>query len=441
MRNLFRVFSLPTIDIIVATMTVRTQIERPRIGEIDTVGPILLYCWTQAHDCVSRGLFGCIEGSCKKTGPHQATMVSEQCVLDYMSRALWDPQPTKTDLRARQLAVALGYPASWRVVRTLEPFGVPSRTATTENDSPSNAAAVAPPKRTDRTSKNAAPYCIVDHIYAGKPGTGCDTWYHHQAAMAAAATWEDATSTPFDSNGGHLLPRLPLYAKGDKVQVLYENEWWDGSILRRKDYKDGFKYQIHYSSDGSKQSGVDESLIRRRPEAADPKTLAASMGLDGWEAFSKGHNRWKIVAPNGDIYHGKKPALLAYQKFLEQSNKDMGDPPWRRDGNDFLGRSVIYTLEHKASARRIVKIDQKGIVDGWIRETDVDRAGEPGFVSERTGKPARLYHVTFEEVRHHQYANLLLDSVDLEEYELEQCLVPLEDAETNEPPQKKARHE
>ena len=92
---------------------------------------------------------------------------------------------------------------------------------------------------------------IVDRIYAGPPGTGCDMWYHHAAAMQAAASWKDPldddsnnndnndnnnnndtetatrpVSTPYDCHGGHLLPRQPLFQKGDKVQVYYDEAWW-----------------------------------------------------------------------------------------------------------------------------------------------------------------------------------------------------------------------
>jgi len=97
---------------------------------------------------------------------------------------------------------------------------------------------------------------------------------------------------------------------------------------------------------------------------------------------------------------------------------------------------VIYVQEHKPSSRRTVTIEQVGTVVGWISETDVDRAGEPGFVSERTGEPARLYHVAFEDEPHHPYASLLIQEQDFEEYELLECLLPEDEAG---PQKKKAR--
>uniref|UniRef100_A0A7S2Y8S1 Uncharacterized protein n=2 Tax=Entomoneis paludosa TaxID=265537 RepID=A0A7S2Y8S1_9STRA len=100
-------------------------------------------------------------------------MASDQAVLDAMGAAMWDPQPTGTDLKAQQLADALGYPTSWRVVRTIEEM---------------------PPEHSSGEEKmvdDAATRCIVDRIYAGEPGTGCDMWFHHHAAMMVAQEWDD----------------------------------------------------------------------------------------------------------------------------------------------------------------------------------------------------------------------------------------------------------
>jgi len=49
---------------------------------------------------------------------------------------------------------------------------------------------------------------------------------------------------------------------------------------------------------------------------------------------------------------------------------------------------------------------------GWIADSDKDTAGEPGFVSESTGKPACLFHVKFD-------SSSAIDSQDYEAYELE----------------------
>ena len=423
-------------------------------------------------------------------------MATDQTVLNMMGKAMWDPAPTETDLRSRQLAAALGYPLGWRVVRTIEQYAVPvARPAAIEakpkevraNDTGAGtvkegfnegakaegAAAIdeetkklangnANEKPVDKIPKVDTNECkqdhkvdpansvetktvdaIVDRIYAGKPASGCDMWVNHEAAMLAAQRWMEkeeehenppeegkkyAAPTPFDNKGGHLLPRQAKFTVGDKVSVSYEGEWWDAKILRCKEHTvDGFRYQVYYAADGSKQSGIAEELIQQR-EDEDPSQTAVDLGLgEDWKAFSLSKNKWKIVSPDGTIYKSKKAALQAC-KDLQNEKSDEGDPPWRKTGNDYLGRQVRWTFDYKKSARRSITIEQIGIVEGWISETDVDQQGEPGFVSERTGKPAALFHVAFDDdPKTHPYGNALVDFVDLEEFELKEHLIPPED--------------
>jgi hypothetical protein len=324
-------------------------------------------------------------------------MASEQSVLNVMGRALWDANPTKTDLQSRQLAAALGYPLKWRVVRSID-------------------------------EHNGH---LVDRIYSDKPGTGCDTWFNHASAMAAATKWDDpelCNQTPHAFNGGHLLPLQPLYDIGDKVQVLYEDEWWDAKILRRKEYPGIFKYQVLYPADTSKQSGVEEYLIRTRPvtddnHGIDPEQVASTLGFDkGWKAYSAGHNRWKVISPDGVTYKSKKAALDAMME-ANKTSLDEGDPPWRTTDNIYLGRRVKWITKYNASARRTVDLVQIGTVVGWISESDTDKDGQPGFISEQTGKPAKLYHVTFDIDRNHTYFQYMLPEQDMEEWELLQNLL------------------
>ncbi len=457
-------------------------------------------------------------------------MASDQTVINIMGQALWAAKPTKTDLRAQQLAAALGYPAGWRVVRTIEEMeynesvakietketsptelnaalretepgnsqineedvrgdekkadSVEANTQTTEkdftenkvdaNDSEQTTSQLNEPRSPVQGAKDNNPLgaptstsdsravqtqpgrmvkVIADRIYAGKPGTDCDMWYHHSAATQAALAWMEKEAihedpeqsgpapTPFDFKGGHMLPRSARFDVGDKVEVLYEGEWWDAKILRRNEHKvDGFRYQVFYSSDNSKQSGVAESSIRLRINDEDPHKTAASNGFDEtWQAFSQGGNRWKIIGPDGTVYKSKKAALQAFNNKSDKPSKDSlmeEDPPWRTVGSEYLGKFVRWVTQHKASARRTVAVEQIGEVVGWISETDVDKAGGPGFVSEKTGKPASLYHVVFnDEPTHHPYASVLIECVDLEEYELKECI--LSEAEYR--PNKKSR--
>ncbi|GAX14255.1 hypothetical protein FisN_1Hh450 [Fistulifera solaris] len=452
-------------------------------------------------------------------------MASDQTVLNIMGHALWAAKPTPTDLRAQQLAAALGYPAGWRVVRTMEEMEYNETVVRKENEEtsptemnvasqeaePGNSQIKKEDVRADEDKGDTVPATekdstikfdvndneratshvdesskpvqgrkesiardeptstsdipavqtqpgrmvkvIVDRIYAGKPGTDCDMWYHHAAATRAALIWMEKEAihedpeqsgpapTPFDFKGGHMLPRSARFDVGDKVEVLYEGEWWDAKILRRNEHKvDGFRYQVFYSSDSSKQSGVAESSIRPRMNDEDPHKTAASNGFDEtWQAFSQGGNRWKIIGPDGTVYKSKKAALQAFNNKSDKPSKDSlteEDPPWRTVGSEYLGKFVRWVTEHKASARRKVAVEQIGEVVGWISETDVDKAGEPGFVSEKTGKPASLYHVVFnDEPTHHPYASVLIEFVDLEEYELKECILSEEEYRPN----KKAR--
>jgi len=64
-----------------------------------------------------------------------------------------------------------------------------------------------------------------------------------------------------------------------------------------------------------------------------------------------------------------------------------GDPPWRPNGHRFIGQTVKVGDEGGCG--------QLGTIVGWIADTDVDMEGNPGFVSERTGKPACLFNVEF----------------------------------------------
>ena len=405
------------------------------------------------------------------------TMASEATVLQVLGRALWDPRPTRTDRRARHLAVALGYPPSWRVVRTLQHHH--HHHPNNKNNTTMQEQVEQPPP-TEQPPQLEPNVLIVDRIYAGPPGTGCDMWYHHAAAMQAAATWKDPldddsnnndnndnnnnndtetatrpVSTPYDCHGGHLLPRQPLFQKGDKVQVYYDEAWWDAKITRRKattttttttPTPPGFVYAVQYSADQSKQSGVAEEWIRPRPEVAvDATQPAQALGLGpGWTARSSGRHRWTITSPDGIVFTSKKQALAAYAHSITSTGGPYaaaatatatapGDPPWRTTGNVYLGRKVFWTSLHHASARRTVSIDQIGTVVGWISETDVDAAGQPGFRSEQSGQPARLYHVVFADDPNHPYAYHLLQCQDLEEEELLEALIPLPDDQPSRP--------
>lgn len=114
----------------------------------------------------------------------------------------------------------------------------------------------------------------------------------------------------------------------------------------------------------------------------------------------------------------------------KDSNIEEGDPPWRTQRHDYLGNRMRYSVGLGANSCL-----QTGTVTGWIAEKDVDSAGEPGFVSERTGKPATLFHVTFDRpTKQGQGGPAWLESQDFEEYELVELFVDEEvsdDGESN----------
>ena len=71
----------------------------------------------------------------------------------------------------------------------------------------------------------------------------------------------------------------------------------------------------------------------------------------------------------------------------EEEEEEGDDPPWRPSGHEFIGQAVKMVDEEGS--------EQFGRVIGWIADTDLDKAGNPGFVSDKTGKPACLFNVDF----------------------------------------------
>lgn len=363
-------------------------------------------------------------------------MATADSALQIIARALWTPKPTTDEKSERYLASALGYPASWHVVRVVE-----------ENKSNEDVDGATDDKNAPQRLK------IIDRIYAGKPSDGVDMWFHHAAAQAAAEEWVEGESTGYEHKGGHLLPRKPKFQKNDEVKVLFEGEWLPAVVQKRKEAKEGFKYWVLYPLENSTQSNVPEEDIQLRD---DPAKVAEDLGLDGgWLAKPGKNGKLKFSSPDGKTFtslnsalkHKKKldnPSSAAAKdnKKSKQAKKpvgdqlpDDGDPPWRATGHEYIGRQALMTITVQKSATRAITIEQVGKVIGWISDTDVDKNGEPGFCNGETGKPAKLFHVVFEDDPHHAYASSLIDRQDLEEYELEKLLLPVED----EPPKKKQK--
>jgi len=306
------------------------------------------------------------------------------------ARAFWDPKPTVSIKSQRQLAYALGYPEDWRVERNVH-------------------------------FKEDGVAVIQDRIHAllGKKQKCQYTWLHHEAAQAAAAEWEAQEAI----EGSHLLPPVPKYSKGDIVQVEWEGKLYEATIQKRKKQGDSFLYSVYYPQDEATQDDLEEHEIR---PGQDPTALAVELGFpNNWKASVNG-SRYVFISPSGDRFTSKNAALKFLQKLVEkaaQEEEDMGDPPWRKVGHEWIGRQVSWSADHKISGRRSVTIEQVGTITGFIKATDVDKEGNPGFVSELTGQPTDLFHVVFQDQPHHQYATFLLNSQDLEESEVVENLL------------------
>ena len=353
-------------------------------------------------------------------------------------------EATTTPQSERLLANTLGYPISWHVVRVVKGKG-PSQ-------------------------------IFYDTIYAGKPEANADTYYNHLAAMDAVMKWKEDVSTPYDDDGGQMLPvdQSVEIIEGDEVEVYYDRDdaWYAAVVKTVTHYKDDVRYAVKYKADKSTQDNIYVEIIRfvksgkktRKPaakakKAATPKAksgtasksnkrkaakssatkakkrktpqkveyipdvkglhLAADMGLpENWTADARSKSRFVFLSPDGTKRFTSKTAVFAYldtfvppASSTKEENDDSppgpdvegDDPPWRTDDNAFLQKRVKY----EASKGEYVF----GTVTGWISADDKDSEGNPGFVSEKDGKAAALFHITFD-------ATSVLASQDLEEFEL-----------------------
>jgi len=108
----------------------------------------------------------------------------------------------------------------------------------------------------------------------------------------------------------------------------------------------------------------------------------------------------------------KGTVLVKKEGIVAEDDPEDGDPPWRNSGHRFIGRDVRYRFPDEDVGTHV------GTVKGWIAAEDVDKDGEPGFISEQSGKPAALFHVRFDVTK------CQISSQDLEEYELIKVLLP-----------------
>ena len=169
--------------------------------------------------------------------------------------------------------------------------------------------------------------------------------------------------------------------------------------------------------------------------------VATKMGLpEGWAVDVKPNSRYTFRSPDGELILKSKKAVFRHlglplpahgsspldndddgndndndndgsiKKFKKKDTAiiEEGDPPWRTSDHALLGRRVEYSFEDG--------IKGEGTCTGWISETDVDADGNPGFVSEKSNKPARLFHVTMD-------VDCPVTSQDFEEFEMEKFMI------------------
>jgi hypothetical protein len=295
-------------------------------------------------------------------------------------------------LHQKQLAYALGYPLHWRVERSV------------------------------RNEDNKT--IIQDRIWASSSSSSSSSssdnkkkkaymWMNHKAARIAAKEFVKTGELPETS---HLLPPTAKFQKDDKVQVKYEGIWFPAQVLKRRKVGESFLYSVLYIEEQATQDNIPEEDLRT---AQDPSVLAQAEGFpQGWTAVHRGR-RTMYTSPAGENFANKQAAL----RHVEEALQAQGDPPWRKEGHDFIGRQVLYTVEHQVSARRTISVDQVGTIVGYIDKADTDRQGNPGFVSTKTDQPANLFHVTFPDDPSHPYAQYLVTEQDLEDDEVEECLI------------------
>ncbi|VEU44782.1 unnamed protein product [Pseudo-nitzschia multistriata] len=365
-------------------------------------------------------------------------------IAQIYAKALYDPRPTTTVVAQKQLAYALGYPMDWRVERTIVEEGGGDGDGTSKNEN----------------EKKPATIVIKDRIHAlgGKRNQTKYTWLNHEAAQKAALLFEkEGTLDPraieannnntggsskagSNDTGSHLLPATALFQKGDVVMVRYEGEWWSATVTKKPKKKndDEFFYSVLYHGDDATQDEIAEEDLK---PGEDPSEVAVSLGLDATWTATRNGSRFVITAPCGTVFSSKKAARkhlrelankkkgggggsAKKKKRTKPEEEDAGDPPWRTGGHDWIGRRVFWTFKHKASARRQIAIEQIGTIEGYIDASDTDKDGNPGFVSEKTGEPANLFHVVFGDDPGHPYAQYLLHNTDVEEFEIAECLLP-----------------
>jgi hypothetical protein len=96
------------------------------------------------------------------------------------------------------------------------------------------------------------------------------------------------------------------------------------------------------------------------------------------------------------------------------NNDDKGDPPFNKDGHEYIGQRIRYRLEDDEHMDGSYTFGEYKYIDGtiigYLSPDDKDSKGDPAFCSLLTKQPAYLFQVLFD--------NGIKD--DLEEHEIEE---------------------
>ena len=175
------------------------------------------------------------------------------------------------------------------------------------------------------------------------------------------------------------------------------------------------RYDVHYKVDDAMQPNVREDKIRatkktqKKKRATPKKKPGRKRAAESNTDMETPKPKKKRGRPSGSKNKKKSPEETNPMSQIDFS-LDEGDPPWRTTGHDYLLREIMWTPPSEEGGEDNIPVS--GTVVAFIADTDVDSEGNPGFISEKTGKPANLFHVIFDEF-----------DQDFEEWEIEECFV------------------
>jgi hypothetical protein len=196
------------------------------------------------------------------------------------------------DIAQMRLARAMGYPPSWRVVRSIIEVPIPEYLATQMKERGSTAVTMVGSSSSSSSStssdndndngstsssavvRSSTMSVVRDRIYAGHPSSQPDGYYNHTAAYLACSKmpWrpeyddvihdnndddyddDDYCVTSHRNKGGQLKGREARYKEGDYVEVLYdededtEPEWYEATVVKKVEYQDDIRLVCLISS-------------------------------------------------------------------------------------------------------------------------------------------------------------------------------------------------